>query len=107
MPRYNGRVSFYSQNTIFIKNLSDNYELFEVYDNGDECEIWVEPKTEEDLRKLCDVFVKYSENYIQMSELTGDFLELGYLHDHFRELFGIEKGEKIVDDAIAYSKSLF
>lgn len=107
MPRYNGGVYFYSQDTNFIQNLSDHYELFEVYDNGDECEIWVEPKNEKDLRNLCDILVKYSDNYVHMSKLTGDFLEYGDLYDHFRELFGQEDGNKIVDDAIAYTRSLF
>tara|TARA_B100000963_G_C22108518_1_gene443784 strand:+ start:22 stop:339 length:318 start_codon:yes stop_codon:yes gene_type:complete len=100
-------ASFYSRDTLFVDNISSHYEIFDVYDKGDEYVIELSPKNYEDLKKACEVIVKYSKDYDDMLRVTSEFLEEGYLNDYFIELFGKEKGNKIVDDAIEYSKSLF
>jgi len=69
------------------------------------------------LKEICDVLASYSDSYEDLATNTQDFLENGYLHDFFAELLGevfdgqwkpnVELGDKIVMDAIEYTKSLF
>jgi hypothetical protein len=42
-----------------------------------------------------------------LHEKTNDFFWNGPLDDHFRGLFGEEKGNQIMDQALAYLDSLF
>ena len=99
--------SFYSRDTLFVDNISSYTEIFEIYDKGDEYVVTVEPENFDDLKKICEIIVKYCEDYDDMLRVTSEFLEEGTLNDYFIELFGKEKGNQIVDDAIEYSESLF
>lgn len=110
---YNDSVSFQTRNSIFFDNIAGKYsekqkvEIFrtDIYDG--EYEVSCSPENEEDLKEICDVLASYSDSYEDLATNTQDFLENGYLHDLFRELFGKEEGTKIVNDAIKYTQSLF
>jgi hypothetical protein len=101
------KAEFYSQDTLFIDNISENADLFEVDFNGDEYTVYIEPKNANDLKEICDILCKYSKDYDDLGKLTSYRLTDGYLHDYFIELSGDIEGNKIVDDAIAYMKSYF
>ena len=97
---------FNSQNTLFVNNIS-KYDVFDINFNGDEYDIGIDPKNEEDLREICDILAKYADNWSELDEVTMYFLDEGNLHDYFERMLGREKGGQIVDDAVEYTKSLF
>ena len=53
------------------------------------------------------IFVKHSSSSEDLHEKTNDFFWNGPLDDHFIGLFGEEKGNQIMDQALAYLESLF
>ena len=50
--------------------------------------------------------IQIENDYDELSELTGYFLDNGELHEHFEEILG-EKCYQMVEEAIEYTKSLF
>lgn len=100
-------VSFYSQNTLFIDNISQFHDVFDVHWKGDEYEVFVNPLNLEDLKGICEIFVKHSSNSLEVHKNTNDFFWNGPLDDHFIDLFGEEKGSQIMDEALVYLDSLF
>lgn len=101
------KTSFYSQNTLFINNISKYHDIFDIHWKGDEHEVFVNPQNANDLKDICDVFYKYTSSFDELVEVTCDFLEYGDLHDHYNDIYGNEKGDKIVDEAIDYIKLLY
>jgi len=100
-------LTFYTQNTVFIDNISQSHDVFDVHWKGDEYEVFVNPQDADDLKVICDVFYKYTNSWDELVEVTCDFLEYGDLHSHYNEIYGDEKGDKVVDDAIDYIKLLY
>jgi hypothetical protein len=98
---------FYSQNKIFVNELYSYPAIFTIYDEGAEYLITVNPLNIEDLKEICKIFVKHSSSSEDLHEKTNDFFWNGPLDDHFRGLFGEEKGNQIMDQALAYLDSLF
>jgi len=43
-------------------------------------------------------FFKYTNSWDELEEVTCDFLENGDLLSHYNEIYGDEKGDKVVDD---------
>ena len=110
----NDSVSFNTSNSIFFDNIAGKYSetqkvgLFETDFNDGDYEVSCSPENEEDLKEICDVLASYSDSYEDLAKNTQDFLENGYLHDYFATLLdNVELGDKIVMDAIEYTKSLF
>ena len=100
-------VKFYSRNTLFIDNISQFNDVFEVHWKGDEYEVFVNPQNADDLKVICDIFYKYTSSWYELVEVTDDFLEYGNLHSHYSEIYDDEKGDKIVDDAAEYTRLLY
>ncbi len=110
----NDSVSFHTSNSIFFDNIAGKYsetqkvELFQTDFNDGDYTVSCSPENEEDLKEICDVLASYSDNYEDLAKNTQDFLENGYLHDYFGTLLeDTELGDKIVMDAIEYTKSIF
>ena len=98
---------FYSQNTIFVNELYSYPKIFTIYDEVPEYLITVNPLNIEDLKEICKIFSMYSSSSEDVHEKTNDFFWNGHLDDHFRGLFGEEKGNQLMDQAVAYLDSLF
>ncbi len=110
----NDEVSFRTSNTIFFDNIAGKYSetqkvaLFNTGFNDGEYTISCSPGNEEDLKEICDVLAGYSDSYKNLAKNTQDFLEDGRMYDYFGTLLDDDVlAEKIVDDAIEYTKSLF
>jgi len=69
-------LTFYTQNTVFIDNISQSHDVFDVHWKGDEYEVFVNPQDADDLKVICDVFLSIPIVGMNWKKLLVTFLRM-------------------------------